>query len=129
MNLNSLNEKELKTRTQWIVLLAISTLSKLYNSHSFIKFTATISDPIWIQTLSPIINSLVALLYAYILYYCIYKKPGTKLLTFFILSIPVFLYYYCFYCLFGRCIYRCFCRFPPFPTASSPLFPIHLWLY
>ncbi len=90
MNIALLDKKELKIRKQWIVLLALSTLSKIFSPHSIIKLTTTSADSIWTQIFSHTVNTSEVLLYAYILYYCIYKNPGTKLLTFFIALIPIF---------------------------------------
>lgn len=88
-----MNENDRKVRKQWLILLVLSVL--LANANSLLQMQY---DPLY-STRDPSLDQLMSLvkygiatfgllsslIFGWIAYRCAYKKPGTKLLTFFLL--------------------------------------------
>lgn len=81
-----LTESEQKTRKQWLVIfyviLIYNTLYQFYIMNFY-------SDPNSFPLVSIVISFAIIVLFAVIQYHCIYRKYGTRWLTFFLYSIPI----------------------------------------
>ncbi len=85
-----MNENEVITRKQWLtVLIASGVLNLCYFASQTPGNPAYSQFPEWVSYLILAINGLSLLLFSYIFYRCIYRKPGTKLLMFILITAPI----------------------------------------
>jgi hypothetical protein len=82
------NINEIKIRTQWLVLLIVSTAINLINPRNIFTLRLTDDCTFGVQTFAFLFNTTITLLTSFIVYYCAYRKPGTKLLTFILFITP-----------------------------------------
>jgi hypothetical protein len=81
--------KDKKIRKLWLISYLIITLANLVYSQIIQREFYTLTGMyFWIPFIIMIITTPTIL---YLYYYCAYKKPGTKLLTFSLVVAPVFL--------------------------------------
>lgn len=80
---------EIKIRTQWLVLLILSTVINLSDPHNIITLKSSETCTSWVRTLAFLVNTTITLLTSFIVYFCAYRKPGTKILTFTLFSVPI----------------------------------------
>lgn len=86
-----MNEEQIKTRKQWLrVLIALMILHIAY-SFSYTQLVPSFAlQPAWLRVYFVVCLVVLPLGFNYITYHCAYKKPGTKLLTFFLICTPIF---------------------------------------
>ncbi len=79
-----------KTRKQWLIsFLAITILNQIYVIFNTLSSDPIPNMPIWFNPYMMAINLILPTLFSWATYHCAYKKPGTKLLTFLLISSPV----------------------------------------
>lgn len=78
-----MNEKDKKVRKLWLISFIVIVIANITYELSIVYTSPQVTGgPIWIA--AAIITAISALI-IFLLYRCAYKKPGTKLLTFFLI--------------------------------------------
>lgn len=77
-----MNENDLKIRKQWLVMWILSMSISFITMLLRLLFDHTPNLPPAVHYLTGTISILAIGAFNYVAYRCIYKKPGTKLLTF-----------------------------------------------
>ncbi|HAB99954.1 MAG TPA: hypothetical protein DCE71_09050 [Parachlamydiales bacterium] len=84
-----MNEKDIKIRKQWLGLLVLSIVINSVSSLLQSRLNPALNQIPQIQYISFFIPLIISIVFGYALYHCIYKKPGTKLLTFCLIATAV----------------------------------------
>ncbi len=87
-----MDEKDKKFKSFWLAAIIALTLfnlvfTLLQTNEVFQKNSILQSVPVFSLTLN-ITTTITTLLFLFAIYYCSYRKPGTKLLTFMLISYP-----------------------------------------
>jgi len=81
---------EIKIRKQWLALLVIIPIWNFAFNLMYIQSDPSVKTmPAWFVYCNTVFVLFSPLVFNYILYYCAFKKPGTKLLTFVLIFTPI----------------------------------------
>lgn len=84
-----ITEADAKTRKQWLInLFAITMLNEMFIIYKTLSSGLAPNMPWWFNYYFIPQNIILSIVFLWITYRCAYKKPGTKLLTFFIILTP-----------------------------------------
>lgn len=84
-----ITEADAKTRKQWLInLFAITMLNEMFIIYKALSSGLVPNMPWWFNYYFIPQNIIFSIAFLWITYRCTYKKPGTKLLTFFIILTP-----------------------------------------
>lgn len=85
-----MTESEIKTRKQWLTVLIVSgVMNVCYFAFHTLGDPAYSEFPNWVKQIILAINFTSILAFSYILYRCIYQKPGTKMILFLLIVAPI----------------------------------------
>ena len=85
-----MNEEQMATRKNWLRMLVLLFLMEIvYSAVMTPKDPNFILMPSWGKALMVSCSVLPSAAVRYLIYYCAYKKPGTKLLTFLLVATPI----------------------------------------
>ena len=85
MDMATLNENDQKIRKQWLIVWIISTAINFISTVLRLLYEGSLNPFPIIQYGFAALSFLILGALSYAAYRCIYKKPGTKLLTFFLI--------------------------------------------
>lgn len=77
-----MNEKDKKIRKQWLIMWGISLSLTIVNILLQLRFEPSLNTIPALRYRGPALSFLATVVFGFIIYHCVYKKPGTKLLTF-----------------------------------------------
>jgi hypothetical protein len=98
-----MNEADISIRKKWLIsIISITIFNQITILIDIINIDKMLDIPPFANYLNITIITIVSIAFLWVCYRCAYKKPGTKLLTFFLIATPIGILVTAIYVILGK---------------------------